>query len=223
MLKHTQKIREMYEKIQKQIFYMIPEKWDKLYLYASIVDRFGMVQTGELFFYYIPRGILKRKPVNVYEIPFKFNIDEEEYMKLVDILYELIKEIRNEFKESGCKVWNDLTICIDWTKFRIEFNYDELPSKEYNNDERHIIWKYKYLKQGIESYNKEERKVIKKFIENPNILVANEIYESGIYVKDVKNIVDYETSRSENKNSKEYLLNDVNNNQTYQINNKRLQ
>ena len=38
MLKHTKKIKEMYEDIQRRIFYMIPEKWDKMYLYASISD-----------------------------------------------------------------------------------------------------------------------------------------------------------------------------------------
>lgn len=38
MLNHTKKIKEIYEVIQKMIFYMIPEKWDKLYLYSSIID-----------------------------------------------------------------------------------------------------------------------------------------------------------------------------------------
>ena len=91
MLRHTKKIKERYEDIQKRLFYMIPEKWDKLYLYASVIDQFQKVQTGELFFYYIPRGILKKNPVNVYEIPSKFNIEENDYMNLVDMLYESIK------------------------------------------------------------------------------------------------------------------------------------
>ena len=29
MLNHTKKIKEIYEVIQKMIFYMIPEKWKK--------------------------------------------------------------------------------------------------------------------------------------------------------------------------------------------------
>ena len=55
MLKTTKKIKEIYEDIQKKIFYMIPEKWDELYLYASVIERFGSIETGELFFYYIPK------------------------------------------------------------------------------------------------------------------------------------------------------------------------
>ena len=35
MLKHTRKIKDIYEDIQKKIFYMIPEKWEKLYLYSA--------------------------------------------------------------------------------------------------------------------------------------------------------------------------------------------
>ena len=100
MLKNTKNIRKRYEEIQRKIFYMIPEKWDEVYLYASVIERLGSLQTGELFFYYVPRGLLRRKPINVYEIPSKFNIDEEEYLKLVEILFRNIKDLREEFKKS---------------------------------------------------------------------------------------------------------------------------
>ena len=76
MLQHSKKIREIYEDIQRKIFYMIPEKWEELYLYSSVIEQLGQFETGELFFYYIPKGIIKRKPINVYEIPSKFNLDE---------------------------------------------------------------------------------------------------------------------------------------------------
>ena len=42
------------------------------------------------FFYYIPKGVLKKKPVNVYEIPNKFNLDENQYLKLVELLFNKI-------------------------------------------------------------------------------------------------------------------------------------
>ena len=38
MLNHTKKIKEIYEDIQKKLFYMIPEKWESLYLYSSVID-----------------------------------------------------------------------------------------------------------------------------------------------------------------------------------------
>ena len=92
----SNKIKEIYEKIQRKIFYCVPEKWDELYLYASIIDRLGNVQTGEMYFYFMPKGILKRKFINVYEVPTKYDIEEDEYMQAVDDLYNQIKLLREE-------------------------------------------------------------------------------------------------------------------------------
>ena len=128
MLRHTRKIKELYEDIQRRIFKMIPEKWDSLYLYASVME--GQKETGEMFFYYIPKGIFKKKPVNVYEIPSKFNIDESEYLKLVDNLYAKIKELRQEFKklELG-ETWSNVTIIIHNARFMVEYDYEDLKDK----------------------------------------------------------------------------------------------
>lgn len=205
MLKNTKKIRERYEEIQRKLFYMIPEKWDEVYLYASVIERLGSLQTGELFFYYIPKGLLKRKTINVYEIPSKFNIDEQEYLKLVEILYRNIKELREEFKKSNQKIWSNLTIIIKKSKFRVEYNYDDLQNSDYNNYERHIIWRYKYLKQGIECCNKEERKILQRYLNGPKQLNSNQAYEEGVYIKNIRNIVDYETAGYESIQNVEYV------------------
>ena len=159
MLEHTQKIEELYEDIQKRLFYMIPEKWDKLYLYASVMESLGKVETGELFFYYIPKGLLKKNPVNVYEIPSKFNLDEKEYLKLVELLYKKIKELRKEFKKikQNDKLWSNLTISIKNMKF------------------------------------KEEKEILKQYLETPEIQTRKEKYECGIYIQSIQNIIDYET------------------------------
>ena len=205
MLKNTKNIKGIYEEIQRKLFYMIPEKWDEVYLYASVIERLGSLETGELFFYYIPKGLLKRKTINVYEIPSKFNIDEEEYLKLVEILYRNIKQLREEFKRSNQKVWTNLTIIIRKSKFRIEYNYEDLQNSDYNNYERHIIWRYKYLKQGIEYCNREEREILLRYLNGPRRLNSNEAYEEGIYIKDIRNIVDYETAGYESIQNVEYV------------------
>ena len=205
MLKNTKNIRKKYEEIQRKIFYMIPEKWDEVYLYASVIERLGALQTGELFFYYVPRGLIKRKPINVYEIPSKFNIDEEEYMKLAQILYRNIKELREELKKIEQKVWSNVTIIIKKSKFRIEYNYDDLQNSLYNNYEKHIIWRYKYLNQGIECCNKEEKNILLRYLNGAKQLSVEEVYEEGVYIKDIKNIVDYETAGYESIQNVEYV------------------
>ena len=68
------RMKELYKEIQNSLFDMIPEKWNKIFLYASVIDWVNSLETGEMYFYYIPKGILKREPVNVYEVPNKFNL-----------------------------------------------------------------------------------------------------------------------------------------------------
>lgn len=159
------KIREIYTQIQKQLFYMIPEKWDKVYLYSSVLERPNHLETGEMYFYYVPKGVLKKKPVNVYEIPNKFNIDEEEYYKLADKLYAEIKKLRNMHIKLGEEKWYSIVISIADFKFDVEYNYEDLNDSKFNSYERHIIFRYKYLGFPITSYTKKEKRVIQEYLQ----------------------------------------------------------
>lgn len=201
MLNHTKKIKEIYEVIQKMIFYIIPEKWDKLYLYSSVIDKPDGEKTGELYFYYIPKGIIKKKPVNVYEIPNKFNIDEEEYVKLVKTLYNKIKQLREEFRksESG-SIWSNITIIIENYKFKVEYNYEDLLHSDFNSYERHIIWRYKYLNIGPQQMNKKDREILNRYSLGAKLLTRVEKYEAGIYIKDIENVVAFNTNKENEKN-----------------------
>ncbi len=207
MLRNTKKIKDKYEDIQKKLFYMIPEKWENLYLYASIIDKPNDNPTGELFFYYVPKSILKKNPVNVYEIPSKFNIDEDQYGKLVEILYDSIKELRQEFANSGQELWSNITIIIKDTRFGIEFGYEDLNNDGLTSYERHIIWRYKYLGLSIDYANKEEKEVLKKYIidKELNGEGKKEYYDAGIYIRDVKNIVDFQNSDHDSTENAEYV------------------
>ena len=206
MLNHTKKIKEIYEDIQKRLFYMIPEKWDKLYLYSSVIDMPDGQQTGELYFYYIPKGILKKKPVNVYEIPNKFNLEEDEYIRLVKVLYNKIKLLRDEFKktETG-SLWSNITIIIENLKFKVEYNYEDLVGSDFNSYERHVIWRYNYLGIGGAQVSKKEKEILDRYILGAKTLSRKEHYEAGIYIKDVENLIGYNTE--ENKNDIEYMEN----------------
>ena len=193
MLNHTKKIRKIYEDIQRRIYYMIPEKWDKMYLYSSILDEPDSEgKTGELFFYYIPKGILRKKPINVYEIPSKFNLDEGQYLKLVEILYKKIKELREEFKKSERKeIWSNITISIENIRFKVEYDYEDLSESNFSSYERHIIWRCKNLGIMPEQLNKEEKEILERYNLAPKTLVKKEYYDTGIYISDIQNMVSY--------------------------------
>lgn len=206
MLNHTKKIKEIYENIQKMIFYMIPEKWDKLYLYSSVIDKKNGKKTGELYFYYIPKGILKKKPVNVYEIPNKFNLDENEYLKLVEVVYTEIKKLREEFKKiEPDTVWSNVTMTIQNFKFRVEYDYEDLEKSNFTSYERHIIWRYKYLGVGPEQVNKKDREILNRYLIGAKTLGRKETYEAGIYIRDIENIIGYHTDDYETKQNEDEI------------------
>ena len=218
MLNHTKKIKQIYEVIQKMIFYMIPEKWDKLYLYSSVIDMPEGKSTGELYFYYIPKGILRKKPVNVYEIPNKFNIDENEYLKLVKALYDKIKQLREEFRKSETgSIWSNITIAIENLKFKVDYNYEDLKNHHFDSYERHIIWRYKYLGIGETQVNKKDKEILNRYLLGAKLISRKEKYEAGIYIKDIENMVAYNTAKEYEKKPEEYVTENKPKNRKNQI------
>ena len=197
MLRTTKLMKDKYEKIQKYLSSMIPEKWEEIYLYASVDQNIKGKNTGELYFYYLPKGILKKKPVNVYEIPQKFNINEEEYLDVVKDLYNCIKDLKQDFIETEQPLWSSLTISIANYKFKVEYSYDKLPDSEEENENRRIIWRYEYL--GIGGEKKEERKVLDQYYNNQNRKKQKrkETYEAGLYVKSANNEVSFDKEQSQ--------------------------
>lgn len=195
---NSPEVKKIYASLQKQLFGLIPEKWEKIYLYASVQEKTLHLETGELYFYYFPKGILKKNPVNVYEIPSRFNIDEESYIKLVERLYNTIKKLRDLYKKENVRLWSNITIRIVNFKFQIDFNYENLEKSKYSNTERHIVWKYKNLELPIESFTRKERKLIDEYI-NSEVLDLNitESYEESIYKRPIKNIIEYNNERTQ--------------------------
>ncbi|HEX9061355.1 MAG TPA: immunity protein YezG family protein, partial [Clostridia bacterium] len=94
-LKNTDAI---FQKIANIINGMIPEEWDKVYLYGEILED---VQEG--FFYYYPTN--SNKPAYYYYVPQEFDIDEDEYDKLHEQLLDNLSELWQEFKNSDQEVW----------------------------------------------------------------------------------------------------------------------
>ena len=86
--------KALYSEIQKKLFYIIPEKWDSIYLYASIIDEPNKKVSGEMYFYYFPKSLIKKKAINCYEVPSLFNLDEDEYANLISSLYNLLRKLR---------------------------------------------------------------------------------------------------------------------------------
>ena len=175
-------LRMAHEEVQKKLFLMLPEKWEKLFLYASVIDHFNNLQTGEMFFYYYPKGVLKKRPINVYEVPAKFNIDEKQYFMLADELYQAIKNLREECIKNNEKAWTNVTISMEKLKYRAEFGFEDLNYDESAVNERHAIWAFKYLDTPYESFSKKEKEVIDNYLKNEP---ETYIFEAPLYTREI--------------------------------------
>ena len=201
-------LKSIYSEIRDLLFKMIPEKWESIYLYASIIDGKKEGQTGEMFFYYYPKSVIKKNPVNVYEVPTKFNINEEEYMKIAEDLYSLIKKLRDECIKVDNTYWSNISISIENVEFLAEYNYDDLKNSEYSSEDRRNIWKYKYLDFPIEKFTRRERQVIERYIREEEWGQHGvTIYSETFYQKHIHNDVQYnmeqESTEKKVKNEKE--------------------
>ena len=190
----NENIKNIYSKIQRQLLYMIPEKWESIYLYASIKEKINHLETGELFFYYFPKGILRKNPINSYEIPYKFNLDEEGYIKLIENLYLLIKKLKKEFEQIEEEQWNSVTIKIEKFHFNVEFYCEN-----YGRDEEiHLIWEHENLRVPLERYTKKTRQIIMNYLQDENIRPKKvKTYTEAMYCNQNKNIVKYKSDHQE--------------------------
>ena len=195
-MQNKSSIKDLYSEIRKYLFYMIPEKWARINLYASIIQRDNNEETGEMFFYYFPKSIFKKNPINVYEIPAKFNIEENSYIKLANELYNLLKQLRHECIKYDKINWSNITISIENVDFLVEYNCDNLITSEYSNKDRRLIWEYKYLDYPMEKIKKEQREIINKYLaEEERGMHKIIIYSETFYQDHIHNNIQYDINK----------------------------
>ena len=192
MKKTRNTIKSIYSEIRELLFKMIPENWDSIYLYASVIEDKHLSENGEMFFFYYPKSIIKKNPVNVYEVPSKFNINEQEYMTLAVQLYNLIKALRHKCQEIDNILWSNITISIENVEFLAEYNLDDLVNSPYTEEHRRNIWKYKYLDYPLERMNKREKETLSRYLQEEEWGGhATTIYSETFYQKHIHNNIQY--------------------------------
>ena len=132
-------MNRLYREIAETVNEMIPEDWNKFYFYAQISENGG----GTYFFY----NTLKNKQYKYsVEIPFKYQIDEDEFERKEDVLYKLSKELRNVFKDNEQEPWYSFTMSLESNgEFKLRYDYTNWFDTEYSFSDQMIIWKNKYL------------------------------------------------------------------------------
>ena len=152
---------KFYKEIYNSIINLIPEKWEKICLYASNMQNLK----GEMYFYYFPKKLIKAKPVNCYEVANKFGLDENTYNDELSKLYIKIKKLKQVVNSP----WTNITIIIEKNLFTTEFHYENIRHSKYSDEQRHIIWEYKYLNIPLDSLSKKEQDLITYYKEESKI------------------------------------------------------
>lgn len=165
--------RKVFKEIYNSLTKLIPEKWEKICLYASVIENLK----GEMYFYYFPKKLIKSKPINCYEIASKFGLDENTYNEELSKLYTKVKKLKQYVKTP----WTNTTIIIEKDLFTIEFHHDNLRSAKYSDEQRHIIWCYKYLKTPMDSLSKTEQNLVKFYKGETKV-------KPIIFIEEIKNL-----------------------------------
>lgn len=152
------KLERIYHQIAQTIVEMIPEEWEKVYLYGEVLE--GVQST---YFYYYPYE--SDQPIYSLDIPELFDVEEEEYDQLKGQLYDLLRDLWNESKRDGNEVWTNLTLILDSSgKFKLEYGYEDL--SETDHFVRSMIWRYNKL--GILPKGDYATKILKEHLQDKN-------------------------------------------------------
>ena len=129
----TKKMGAIYGEIANILNEIIPDKWNKIYLYGEVLDDFR-----EVYFYF--DSAISKDIVYGHDIPRTYNLDKKTYRQLLRELTKFIVDLHVEYKENNDIVWTNLTFLIDSSgKFNIKFNYDDILKSPFSSGERQII------------------------------------------------------------------------------------
>ena len=133
----TRGMEQLFQKIAKALINIIPEDWEKIYLYAEIREGYEKV-----FFYYYP----EKSNFAVYslDITDKYNIDKRQFDERENHLYDCFGELYEEFKKQGQEPWTNLTFILERTgKMKIDYGYEDM--SQISSVEKQEKWEAKYL------------------------------------------------------------------------------
>ncbi|TKI63149.1 DUF600 family protein [Lysinibacillus mangiferihumi] len=154
-------MNRLYREIAETVNEMIPEDSNKFYFYAQISEN-----GGGTYFYY---NTFENKQYKYsLEIPFKYQIDEDEFERKEDVLYKLSKKLRKVFKDNEQELWYSFTMSLESSgKFKLYYDYTNWFDTDYSFSDQMIIWKNKYLGEVPNDENYKAL-IAKYYIEFPN-------------------------------------------------------
>ncbi|MCM3087669.1 antitoxin YezG family protein [Bhargavaea ginsengi] len=135
----ARKTEEIYQALANQLNDLIPEQWEKVFLY---VEDWNDSSTA-YFFYYPAEGT---GPVLSHDTPERFDMDPDDFEIKEYELGETGLSLQRGFREDGQEPWTSFTFILEQNgQFKVDFGYEDL--SEVDPGEQREAWKARY---GIE-------------------------------------------------------------------------
>ncbi|MFJ5965887.1 immunity protein YezG family protein [Bacillus sp. NPDC093026] len=152
-----EKIEKNYKEIAGILNEMIPTEWDKVWMYAEIVDD----SLEAIFYFSTPDENL----IYGHKIPKKYNVSELIYDELLVDLLHSFEKLKEEYIKNGLGAWTTATLQLEQSgKFSIEYGYEDIYSIGLNGVQRKAVWKYETF--GILPEDEEDKEAVLNFIKN---------------------------------------------------------
>lgn len=98
------------------------------------------------------------------EIPFEFDIDENEFDQYEMELFKLSEKMRDVFKDQDQELFYSFTLSQEKSgKLTVKYDYTDWFKTDYSFSDQLIIWKFKYLRE--EPMDPSLLKLIKNYLE----------------------------------------------------------
>jgi len=148
--------KELFSAIASKASEMIPDDWEKIYLYGEVLS-----DSREVYFYF--KRVGSEEIVYAHDIPKKYNVDKGIYYKLLLELINAVVELHDDYKINYENEWTNVTFILEKSgHFNVNYNYDSILDNKYTSCQRQIIWKYEVI--GIEPAVEEHRQLIEEYL-----------------------------------------------------------
>ena len=127
---------QSFEIIAKKIQVVLPKDWVKVIFYAEVTD-----DSYEMFYYvFMPD---QDKPIQCYDLPDLYEIEEEQIDDIFEELYAPLLEEKTQLINDGKEPWTNYTLVLNGDgHFTVDFDFSSLEDGSY---EYRKNWKEKYL------------------------------------------------------------------------------
>ncbi|MBG9912801.1 hypothetical protein ABD83_15445 [Bacillus xiamenensis] len=147
-----------YKKIAETIDEMIPCDWDKVWMYAEILDD----SAGINFYFTEPNN---KERIYGHDIPERYSVSDSVYDHLLVELSEALEELKKEYIKNSLGAWTTATLELERSgKFSIDYGYEDVYSLGIDHIQRRAVWKYETF--GFLPEDEEDKEAVLNFIKN---------------------------------------------------------